>query len=265
MIIRTNPWPDGTPCWGDVMVPDPAKAAEFYGSLLGWTVSTGGPETGFYGMAQVSGQSVAGIGQIPPDQAGTPARWTTYLAVSDLDKTVAAISEAGGQVIAPPMDVMSEGRMAIAADPTGAAFGLWQAGRHIGTQATLTPGAPAWNECMTADFEAAKAFYGSVFGYAFGDLSAEGFTYATLDVDGRPVGGLGSLPADGSASPGWVTYFWTDDADGLAARIPGLGGTVLSPPTDTPYGRMVAARDDQGAEFSLIAPNAQTGTQEGWG
>jgi len=261
MLTRTTPWPDGTPCWGDLMVPDQEKAVAFYSSLLGWTVLAGGPETGFYGMAQVSGRSVAGIGQIPPGQEGMPAQWTTYLAVSDMDKTVAAIAEAGGQVVAPPMDVLEEGRMAIAVDPTGATFGLWQAGRHLGTQATVTPGAPAWNECMTGDFEAAKAFYGTVFGYAFTDLSGDGFTYATLDIDGRPAGGIGG----GATRPGWVTYFWTDDADGLAARIPGLGGTVVNPPTDTPYGRMVSARDDQGVEFSLMAPNAQTGTQEGWG
>ncbi|WP_033293211.1 VOC family protein [Amycolatopsis jejuensis] len=267
MIIRTEPWPSGTPCWGDLMVPDRDKAVAFYSALLGWTVETGGPETGFYGMAQVAGKPVAGIGQIPPEQEGMPPAWTTYLGVSDVDKTVTAITEAGGSVIAPPMDVMTEGRMAIAMDPTGLVFGLWQPGRHLGTGVTLTPGAPAWNECMTRDFATAKQFYGDVFGYTFTDLSGDGFTYATLDVDGRPVGGLGELSEGGPAElkAGWNTYFWTSDADGLAARIPELGGTVVSPPTDTPYGRMVLARDDQGAEFSLMAPNEQTGTQEGWG
>lgn len=265
MITRTEPWPAGTPCWGDLMVPDRDKAVTFYESLLGWTVESGGPETGYYGMAQIDGKPVAGIGQIPPEQAGMPPMWTTYLSVSDVDKTAAAIAEAGGQVIAPPMDVLTEGRMAIATDPTGATFGLWQPGRHSGTQATLTPGAPAWNECMTRDFAVAKQFYGDVFGYGFGDMSGPGFTYATLDVDGRPVGGLGELAADSQASPGWVTYFWTADADEAAARIPDLGGTVVSPPTDTPHGRMVIAVDDQGAGFSLMAPNSQSGTQEGWG
>ncbi|MFI5606256.1 VOC family protein [Amycolatopsis sp. NPDC051903] len=263
MLFRDERWPDGTPCWVDLMVPDRAAAAQFYQALLGWDIQFGGAETGFYGMAQLAGRPVAGVGETPSGQKGMPAVWTTYLGVSDVDKAVAAIIEAGGRIVAPPMDVMEEGRMAIATDPTGAAFGLWQSGRHFGTQVTLAPGALAWNECMSRDYATAKAFYGDVFGYSFGDLSTEDFTYATLDVDGRPVGGLGQATGT-DYEPGWMLYFWTADADAAAARIPELGGTIVSAPVDTPFGRMLMAKDNQGAGFQLMAPNEQSGTQEGW-
>lgn len=264
MLIREDRWPEGTPCWVDLMVSDRTAAARFYEQLLGWDVQFGDADTGFYGMALLAGRPVAGVGETPPGQDGVSPAWTTYLSVSDVDKTVAAIVEAGGRIVAPPMDVMAEGRMAIATDPTGSAFGLWQAGRHIGTQVTLAPGALAWNECLSRDYATAKAFYGDVFGYSFGDMSSDEFTYATLDIDGRPVGGLGQAAGD-SAAPGWLLYFWTADADAAATRLTSLGGTVVSPPVDTPFGRMLTAKDNQGASFQLIAPNEQSGTQEGWG
>lgn len=63
MLFHDEPWPDGTPSWVDLMVPDQAKAVAFYGGLLGWDVQAGGEETGFYGMAMLQGRPVAGIGQ----------------------------------------------------------------------------------------------------------------------------------------------------------------------------------------------------------
>ena len=82
---------------------------------------------------------MAGIGpkQGPP---GMPPAWTTYLASDDLDDTVSKIKAAGGQTIMEPMDVMDVGRMAVAADPGGAFFGVWQA---RGTPGSAWPTSPA--------------------------------------------------------------------------------------------------------------------------
>ncbi|UOX86387.1 VOC family protein [Amycolatopsis sp. FBCC-B4732] len=265
MVFRDERWPDGTPSWVDLMVPDQAKAVAFYSALFGWDVRTGGEETGFYGMAELRGRPVAGIGQTPPGQE-MPAVWTTYLSVSDVDKTVTAITEAGGQVLMPVMEVMKEGRMAVAADPAGAVFGLWEAGNHIGTQVTAAPGTLAWNECMSRDYPAAKAFYEQVFGFGFQDLSNDDFTYAVLLLDGRPVGGLGGLPDSVPASvpSNWSTYFSVADADASAAKVAELGGQVQGKPFDSPYGRQVQVTDDQGVPFLVIAPNEQSGKPEGW-
>ena len=125
MATRDTPWPDGTPCWVDLGTADIPKAISFYSSQFGWEIEQGGPEVGGYSMAKLEGRHVAAIGPLmgPP---GTPSAWATYFASSDVDATAARIKGAGGQLITEPMDVMDAGRMLVAADTTGATFGVWQ-------------------------------------------------------------------------------------------------------------------------------------------
>jgi hypothetical protein len=121
--------------------------------------------------------------------------WMTYLATSDANATAAKIKGAGGQLVMEPMDVMDVGRMAVAVDPAGAVFGVWQARAFPGAQIVNEPRAMCWNEHVSRDFEGSKAFYAAVFGYEYGDMSGDGFSYATFKVDGRDVGGIGDLHA----------------------------------------------------------------------
>jgi predicted enzyme related to lactoylglutathione lyase len=236
------------------MAPDRKRAMEFYRALFGWDFVEGPEETGFYTTALLDGRRVAGVGGPPPGAESMPSLWTTYLAVSDVDKTAEAITEAGGQVLASPMDVLTEGRMAIAADPAGAVFGLWQAGRHSGMEVANIPGTVTWNEGMSHDFEAAKNFYSKVFGYGFDDMSGPDFSYAVLTVGGNIVGGLGALPADSPAEvpPHWGTYFAVADTDAAVDKVVELGGTVLTPPFDSPHGRIGIVTDNQGTPFRVI-------------
>jgi uncharacterized protein len=266
MTFRNSPWPDGTPCWIDLMLPDRKRALAFYGGLFGWEMVEGGPEMGFYTMALLGGRHVAGIGEPPEGAPPMPLAWRTYLATADVDKAATAVEEAGGQLLAPSMDVMSEGRMAMAADPGGAVFGLWQAVDHTGFQVANRPGTVSWNECMTRDFDGAKAFYAKVFGLGTSDMSAPGFTYATWTVDGRVVGGVGALPEDTPAEvpSHWGIYFSVRDTDAAVAKAVELGGTVVSPAFDSPHGRIAVLTDDQGVSFRIVAPNEQSGTAEGW-
>ena len=73
------------------------------------------------------------------------------------DATAANVREAGGTVVVDPFDVFDAGRMTIAQDPTGAVFGVWQAGEHIGAQLANEPGTLNWNECRTTDPDDARA------------------------------------------------------------------------------------------------------------
>lgn len=257
MVTRDTAWPAGTPCWVDLSVPDIGRARDFYRAVFGWSVIEGPPETGGYSMCQIGGRSVAGIGpQMGPP--GTPAIWTTYLATEDADSTSASIRAAGGQLLAEPFDVMDVGRMAVAADPGGAVFGIWQARTHTGVQLANEPGSLVWNENMSRDFEANKAFYAAVFGYDYGDMSSEDFKYATLDLGGRPAGGIGELGADvtAQAPAAWSAYFGVDDTEATVAKVTAAGGSVLREPADTPYGRMALLADDQGAVFSVMSVHA---------
>jgi uncharacterized protein len=258
MVTRDSAWPAGTPCWVDLGVGDIGRARAFYGGLFGWDIPEGPPEAGGYSLCEVGGRPVAGIGpKMGP--AEMPAAWTTYLASDDADETVSKIKAAGGQVVTEPMDVMDVGRMAVAADPGGAVFGVWQARAHTGAQLANEPGSLAWNENMSRDFDANKAFYRAVFGYDYGDLGSDGFKYATAELDGRPVGGIGeldpNLPPEVPAN--WAAYFGVADVDAAVARAAELGGSVVRPAWNTPYGRMAVLADDQAAVFAIVSSSGE--------
>jgi hypothetical protein len=213
----------------------------------------GGAETGGYSVAELNGQGVAGLGP-KMGSPEAPTMWTTYLATSDADATAAKIKSAGGQLVIEPTDVTDVGRMAVAVDPAGAVFGLWQARAFPAAQVVNDVGAMRWNEQVSRDFEGSKAFYAAVFGYEYADMSGSGFSYATFKVDGRDVGGIGDLhaglPAD--TPPAWRVYFGTADTDVSVARVQANGGSVIREPIDHPYGRMSTVADDQGGVFSLL-------------
>jgi len=272
LVTRDTPWPDGTPCWVDLGTSDIRQSNRFYASLFGWDIQEGPPEAGGYSMARLENRNVAGIGPImgPP---GTPSTWSTYFAVADAEAGAARIASAGGQLISGPMDVMDVGRMVVAADVTGAVFGLWQAWNHTGVQVANVPGAFTWSEHMSRDFEGAKAFYAAVFGYEYGDMSGDGFSYATLLINGQQVvGGIGALPENtgpentGPENTGpegmdehpatWSVYFGTADTDKSVDLVTSNGGRIIRPATDSPYGRMAVVADQHGAVFSLISTPA---------
>lgn len=255
MVVRTASWPPGTPCWIDVMVPDRHAARTFYGPLFAWDFEEGGPETGYYTSCERGGYRVGGIGEPPPGVEAPPAAWTTYLSVEDARATAEKVAAAGGTVLVAPDEVQGMGAFAVFADPTGAPFGVWQSMGHTGSDVANEPGSLVWSEVMTHDFERAQAFYEQVFGYTFTDLSGEGFTYATMDIDGRSIGGVGQYsaetPADRPAA--WSVYFAVADTDAALARITELGGKVVAEAEDTEYGRVAIASGPFGEEFSLMS------------
>jgi len=254
MVLRDTAWDAGTPCWVDLGTDDLARAKTFYGTIFGWETIDGPPESGGYVMCEVGGRPVAGMGPKmgPPEM---PTVWTTYLATQDADATAAKITAAGGRILAPPFDVMDVGRMSVAVDPGGAAFGIWQSGTHTGMRLANSPGAVCWNENMSRDFDANKTFYQAAFGYEYDDMSNADLSYATFKTTGNPLGGIGDL---GTIAPPetpahWMTYFAVSDTDEALAAVTKLGGNVMRPAWDTPYGRMAIVSDDQGAVFALMS------------
>jgi uncharacterized protein len=248
-MAEVTSYAPGTPSWVDLQTSDPEGARAFYGELFGWDIEVGPPETGSYGMARLRGHAVAGLGGEPPE--GAPTAWTTYIATDDVDGTVKRITDAGGRVMMEPMDIMDQGRMAIASDPTGAAFGLWQPGAMPGASLVNEPGSVSWNELSTGDLQAAKRFYSAVFGYGWDDVDTGegGPPYATFSVGGPGVGG--AMQMDG-LPPHWTPYFAVEDTDAAVATVRRLGGSVMMEPTDSPYGRFAAVADPQGGMFCLI-------------
>ncbi|MGK5632101.1 VOC family protein [Streptomyces sp. URMC 123] len=257
----TDPYRPGTPCWVDLMAPDQQAALDFYADVLGWAGEVGPQETGGYAICTLRGRPVAGIGQAQAmgDQPAPPTVWTTYLSVDDAEAAERAVERQGGTVLMPVTDVLTFGRMLMAADPTGAVFGIWQPRDFPGAGVANEPGALIWNELNTTDYDTAAAFYATALGLHTTPMEgAEG--YFALTVDGRTVGGLQKLPDHtpvGTPSH-WLVYFAVADADVTASRAASSGGSVLQEPFDMAAGRMALLKDTQGAPFAIIAPAEMT-------
>ncbi|MGW1915394.1 VOC family protein [Streptomyces sp. NPDC002076] len=243
----------GTPCWVSLMAHGLAATEEFYGELFGWEFRPGPQQLGPYVRALLDGREVAGMGQLPPDHR-LPIAWTPYLASQDVDQTADTVRECGGTVAVGPLDAAEAGRLAIAADPSGAVFGIWQGSAHLGTAISGVPGTPAWNELVTFETESVSKFYATVFGYEREPVVSADFDYVTLHLAGRPVAGLHgvghALPRD--RGPHWQTYFEVADADATVRQVADLGGRVIRQPHNSPHGRVATVADPEGAEFSVI-------------
>jgi hypothetical protein len=247
--------PIGAPCWVELFTADPGTTRPFYENLFGWTSEDAGPEFGNYFNFSKDGVLVAG-GMHNDGSSGTPDLWTIYLASDDARATVAAATENGGQVVIAPMDVADLGTMAVVADVGGAAIGVWQPGTHKGFGVHAEPDTPAWFELHTRDYDKTLDFYRTVFRWntrVEGD--APDFRYTTLVHGDEQLAGV--MDASGFLSAGvpahWSVYFAVTDADATLARITELGGAVVQPAEDTPYGRLATATDPTGAQFKLVA------------
>jgi uncharacterized protein len=90
-----------------------------------------GPEYGGYVLFQRDGKVVAGcMGN--DGSTGAPDAWTVYLHAPDVEAVVEAAKAQSAPVYVEPMDVTQNGRMAMVADPGGAAVGIWRRGRASG-------------------------------------------------------------------------------------------------------------------------------------
>lgn len=118
-----------------------------------------------------------------------------------------------------------------------------------------THGAFSWAELTTSNTEAAKRFYGELFGWDMEDMSMPGMTYTVVKAGGEPVGGIMLTPPDAAgAPPNWGTYVTVDDVETTVEKALAMKATVLVPPTDIPdVGRMAVIQDPQGAVLAVIA------------
>jgi predicted enzyme related to lactoylglutathione lyase len=250
-------YPHGIPGWVDLSTTDVAAAKDFYRGVFGWEstdLPTGpdGPDYTFFSMNE---KVVAGCGPIPSTMPQV-AFWNSYINVDSVDEAVANTEAAGGSVIMPAMDVMDQGRMAFVFDATGATIGFWEAGAHPGAGLVNEHGALVWNELMTDDPGAAKAFYAAAVGWDEQTEQMEGGpVYTSFKVGDRFVAGMMKKTPDMEFPNYWNIYFAVDDVDAAAAKVTELGGNLMGDPFDSPVGRMAVAADPQGATFSIITMN----------
>jgi predicted enzyme related to lactoylglutathione lyase len=263
----------GVPCWVDTSQPDPEAALPFYSGLFGWQFEDVMPEgsEGKYFIGRIRAGDVAAVGSIP-EAAPPMAMWNTYVWVESADETAARARDAGGGVVMEPFDVMDAGRMAVLTDPEGAAFCVWQPKNHKGAKVVNEHGSLNFNGLATRDPEAAKAFYGAVFGWRTLALPAgvmwtlPGYGYHLEERSpglreqmaemGGPEGfidvvaALNPIADDDSETPAhWSVTFAVDEADSAVAKVRELGGEVVAGPFNAPWARMAVIKDPQGATF----------------
>jgi predicted enzyme related to lactoylglutathione lyase len=257
MSKRTSAWPAGVPCWADLTVPDVGAVTAFYSAVLGWQFAEPDEQYGGYVIGMVDSAAAAGIG--PQQSAGQPAAWTLYFASDEVDATAKAVTDAGGRMVLEPGDVGPLGRMFIASDPTGAVFGVWQAGTHIGAGVVNEAGGLCWEDLRSSDPDAARAFYTRVFGFTTESLEMAGPDYTTFSgrAGEAPFGGMGGMFGAPEGTPShWLVYFGVADVAAAVEAARTAGGTVLSERFETPFGPMAALFDPAGAVFWITEPAA---------
>ncbi|MEV7885483.1 VOC family protein [Streptomyces sp. NPDC002817] len=253
--------PEGTPCWADAMFSDVEGAKSFYGDVLGWTFGEASSEYGNYTQAYSDGKAVAAVVPPMPGQEQGPSQWCLYLASPDAAATAGKIRENGGEVLMEPMAVGDFGTMCLARDPSGAVFGVWQAGQHEGFEAIGEPGAYAWAEVFTREPAKTDDFLTAVFPYRAKQMEDHAVDFRIFDIGENTVLGRMKMTDDFPPEvPSYVNvYFAVPDCDDAVAKATKLGGILRFGPMSSPFGRFAALSDPQGASFSVI----DLGTTEG--
>ncbi|GGS17900.1 hydroxylase [Streptomyces humidus] len=243
----------GGPCWAELGTSDLQEAKRFYAELFGWRARTDPRQgAGGYAVAHLGEAAVAAL--TPLHQQAQPCAWSVLFTVTDADVSARLVTEAGGKVLAGPMDVFDMGRFVVALDPAGAAFQLWQARTFPGAGLFNAPGSLGWVELLTREPERAETFYTTVFGWTVG--SSE--NYVQWGVGGADFGGMITMDEKFAPEvpPHWLPYFAVSDVDASTRTAVGAGGTVLMEPTAMPDGpRIAVLRDPPGAAFGVYRAN----------
>jgi predicted enzyme related to lactoylglutathione lyase len=242
----------GMPVWLELDTPDTEAATSFYAQLFGWTFSEGLGKQPHTWLASHTGQPIAAINLKPDLQR---ARWTTYFATDDTDKTLERETAAGGSVLTAPRSLGTAGRSTVLADQAGTRFGIWEPEQHPGFGTINAPGTFHGGELISDDVERSRTFYGHVFGWTLGD------PYGPLDRRdwshrGRPISVLlprpPAMPLE--IPPYWDVVFAVAEVQPTADRAVELDATALMPATIIEHGTIAVLADPTGAVFTVLAP-----------
>ncbi|MCX5377069.1 VOC family protein [Streptomyces sp. NBC_00091] len=267
-------FPEGAPCWVDAMFTDVEAAKEFYGDVLGWTFGEASSEYGNYTQAYSDGKAVAAV--VPPMPGGdAPSQWCLYFASADAAATAEKIKAAGGTLMMEPMQVGPFGTMAIAKEPSGAVFGVWQPGEHKGFEKVGEAGGYAWAEVFTREPDKADEFLAQVFPYGSQQMEAgddpemAGMDFKVFSVGGPENAVLGRMKMGDEFPPeipSYVqVYFAVPNCDEAIEKTKARGGALHFGPMDSPFGRFAALTDPQGAAFAVIDLSTTVGEMPKFG
>lgn len=121
----------GTFCWNELASNNLEACKQFYTKLLGWQFKENEPMADcdaagmIYNEISIDGEKqFGGMYQMGKEFGETLPHWMSYIAVDDVDASAALVTELGGKVCVPPMDIPNTGRFTVITDPTGATLSL---------------------------------------------------------------------------------------------------------------------------------------------
>jgi len=255
--------PQGEFIWYELMSPDPEGSKAFYDAVVGWDISEAAPEfQGYRMIGRSDGKFAGGVLPISAEmqQHGARPTWLGYIHVTDVDRSVGKIEQAGGKSLMPATDIPNVGRIAMVADPQGAPFYVMKPIPPAGDPNAKSDVFSAseqqrigWNELQTSDVEGARRFYGDQFGWGseeYMDMGEMGL-YRFFDQQGTRIGAL--FDASNGQRSHWRFYIRVPSISAAKDAAERGGGTIHMGPHQVPTGEyVVIGSDPQGAEFALV-------------
>jgi predicted enzyme related to lactoylglutathione lyase len=120
------------------------------------------------------------------------------------------------------------------------------------------PSSVTWFDLDVSDLDAARAFYGSLFGWTFTPGDVPGLEFVVIKSGDTEIGTL-DLTTNAIAGGGMSIYFPVDDAAAAYAQALALGATSTFPAMPVPdgSGRMIAmVKDPDGHSIGFVALSA---------
>lgn len=110
-----------------------------------------------------------------------------------------------------------------------------------------------WFDLATSDVEAAKRFYGGLFGWRFSDLAEGDVRYTVVMNGNRMIAGIVADPEANGSESLWVGSISVPDVDRATEQTREAGGVIHDPPQDLEdRGRTAFVTDPQGASVAFL-------------
>lgn len=236
--------------WYDLFAQDVDRACSFYAGIAGWTYTKG--TSGDHQVILSGGEEIGRIAQAPE---GVPPHWLGYVSVEDVAEMAQRAEALGGRILRPPTDIPPVGRLAVLADPQGAAFALFGSEPAFPQPAREEIGRFSWAELNTTNWESAWKFYSALFGWkktSSMEMEEMGTYFMFGMEEKRSTGGMSNAATFMNAPPHWLYYFNVADIREALKQVEEAGGKVLNGPMEIPGDDWIAqCADPEGCYFAL--------------
>jgi predicted enzyme related to lactoylglutathione lyase len=248
----TNARLPGKFVWVDLLTPDVARAAAFYGKLFGWSFK----RIGDYTLAFLGDEPMAGMVRVAAKTGERrQARWVGYISVPDVSAAQRQIVSQGGKVLVGARSFPKRGDLAVFADREGAIFGVLSSSSGDVEDFLREAGDWIWAQFLSRQGETAAKFYASIAGSTILEApKPDGSKRWFLVSQGYARASIIELPRNRTdTGPGWLGYIRVSDVASTIALAGKLGGRVLvSPRPDLFDGKVALIADPNGAVFGVL-------------